>query len=1054
MAAFATLGLISIALVPVMLGMRSNDQLVSALGLFVSLAGLTIAVADFLRGQEAPPPDPADQADDLCRIVRAQWLDETRARRLRDPRVLPLSWSATRRAVADRTTVLVPTGGPGARPAARTPRPRQARIVRQRLDGRLDGSFDQAATALATGYRHIPSRRLLLLGEPGSGKSVLALMLTLGLLDDAHREPGGPVPVLLPVSSWDPIVESLDNWMVRKLAESYYAGRPDIPRALLDHGLLLPVLDGLDEIPEAARRGAVRGLNHALGHDRPVVVTCRSAEYEDVVRGGAPTLRHAPVVEIEPVAPADAVQYLEDVTWPEGMDWSSVFDAVRHRPDSPVGEAFSTPLIVSLARTVYERCGGHPAELTDTARFDSRHAVEDYVTYRFVDAAYAPERLPSGEPADPEGREGPNAEQARQWLTFLALYLHRHRERDLVWWLMPQRLLSAWAAPVVGLGLGAALAVFTALGMELLNTGYAVTNSTSSNITSGTLLGAALMLLAMIVWYTASGLPPGRPSFTARGCLPRLRRGFRSGIAFTAIPAGALMAVVALLAAVNGWGRGSAGSLLFVMEFVFPVMFVLGCGLAAHEGFNAPPARATRTPPAKSLRQDRNSALCGALAAGLTVGTGAFPALVTGCVIEDVISSTLKGWRDEPPLLDLFRHHAHRTANFFDVYEDGDYRVAMLIAKCCLLPGAVTAALVLLSRAWTRFLLFRFSVGARHQLPWQLMRFLSDAHQYGVLRQSGGHFQFRHTRLQETLVARGTAAPPSSTAFLGPLLYRAGAAGAVLLLLLAMVSAYPEDRSYARIVTHYDVKILAFDGNLLLTADDRRLRSWHSKDGSRAPSGHRRVRQIELGKELTSPSAPAAVKREIADRAGLTPLGSDTEFDYTDDSGERPDPAALMPWIGDRPRVFCLCTPSPQVWDIGEPWKFTSLHAPREDWDSSDASALSGDLGTLALLSSFERHELTFWNTADGTRLGRRLSEWDGEGVSSLALSNDGSLAAVGLYTGEIDIRRTATGKRVGGFRTGHTDEITNLAFNKSGDTLASSSSDGTVRLWKVNDPG
>ncbi|MEU6505445.1 hypothetical protein [Streptomyces sp. NPDC046942] len=89
---------------------------------------------------------------------------------------------------------------------------------------------------------------------------------------------------------------SLDDWIVRTLALPYYSGRPEIPRTLLAHGLLLPVLDGLDEIPKSARRSAVRGINLALGTERPVVVTCRAAEYEDLIRGGTPTLRAAPVV--------------------------------------------------------------------------------------------------------------------------------------------------------------------------------------------------------------------------------------------------------------------------------------------------------------------------------------------------------------------------------------------------------------------------------------------------------------------------------------------------------------------------------------------------------------------------------------------------------------------------------------------------------------------------------------------------------------------------------------------------------------------------------------
>jgi predicted NACHT family NTPase len=45
-------------------------------------------------------------------------------------------------------------------------------------------------------------RRLVVLGEPGAGKSMLLLRLTLDML--ARRHVDDPVPVLLPIARWDP----------------------------------------------------------------------------------------------------------------------------------------------------------------------------------------------------------------------------------------------------------------------------------------------------------------------------------------------------------------------------------------------------------------------------------------------------------------------------------------------------------------------------------------------------------------------------------------------------------------------------------------------------------------------------------------------------------------------------------------------------------------------------------------------------------------------------------------------------------------------------------
>jgi hypothetical protein len=59
--------------------------------------------------------------------------------------------------------------------------------------------------------------------------------------------------------------------------------------------------------------------------------------------------------------------------------------------------------------------------------------------------------------------------------------------------------------------------------------------------------------------------------------------------------------------------------------------------------------------------------------------------------------------------------------------------------------------------AWAWFLASRSWLALRGKLPWQLMRFLQDAHRRGVLRQAGAIYQFRHARLQDRL-----AGPPRS----------------------------------------------------------------------------------------------------------------------------------------------------------------------------------------------------------------------------------------------------------------------------------------------------
>ncbi|MEU6261506.1 NACHT domain-containing protein [Streptomyces sp. NPDC047043] len=694
-------------------------------GLFVGIASLLVALVDFYR-QDPSEPDPIAYADDLARTLKGQWLEEAEARRLRDPGVLSLTWATTTRPVAD------------------APRGVGGRVMRVHLGGRLQGRFDAVTSELAAGYDQLPQRRLVVIGEPGAGKTVLAILLTLGLLD--ARQPRGQVPVVLPVSTWDPVRERLDDWIVRTLAVPYYNGRPEIPRALLTQGLLLPVLDGLDEIPESARRGAIRGINHAIGGERPIVVTCRATEYEDLIRGGAPTLRWAPVVEVSPVPAEDVIAYLQDVDWPPTTDWTPVFAHLRRDPDGLLAGALSTPLMVTSARLVYQR-GGDPGELLVEERFDCRFAVEEHLTSGLIDAAYAPD------PGLPEGQApqtGWTADQARRWLTLLARHLHDERERDLAWWRMNARLLPRWAGPVTGIAIGALLVCASLIWITVSQNIASYDKGTA--IIGSLCVGGAFALFNSIVWYASTARAPGRLSLTLHGSAGRLLRGFRSGAALSALSVTPLIIGLTVVRVFSPqtpvYGTPRATELYAEgAGLVLALSVVAGLALAAHSWLDAPPSRAAQVSPLNSLSQDRRSALAGAFTASLVVAVTGLAGWYTGLLAGDLLYRELTGWQGWPGKGNvslLAGHQWDQTTGKFS-------NRLSLIGVAALLPGMFFGLLVLMARAWPHFLLTRIYLAARGRLPWRLMAFLADARKRELLRQSGGTYQFRHIRLQEAL---------------------------------------------------------------------------------------------------------------------------------------------------------------------------------------------------------------------------------------------------------------------------------------------------------------
>ncbi len=232
-------------------------------------------------------------------------------------------------------------------------------VCRSGSQANADAPASAGIADLATWLRDGKNSRLVIRGAASSGKSVFARRLMAELLKVRRQD--DPVPVFLPLWSWDPGQQSLQDWMKYRIRLAYpelsneaiYG--PTAIAGLVDQGLVLPILDGLDALPSQCR--AKVGSDGGLMSQAPLIVTGRtdvSLAFDDFV-----------VIEPGRVPDGEADRFLGEIT---GVD---VFAELRRRfgdvpggaTDRDLREVLCTPRIIYLASIVYQA----PAQPHDLA---------------------------------------------------------------------------------------------------------------------------------------------------------------------------------------------------------------------------------------------------------------------------------------------------------------------------------------------------------------------------------------------------------------------------------------------------------------------------------------------------------------------------------------------------------------------------------------------------------------------------------------------------------------------------------------------------------------
>jgi hypothetical protein len=126
--------------------------------------------------------------------------------------------------------------------------------------------------------------QMVILGEPGAGKSTQLQALGRELVREALADRQLPMPVILDVSTWaeDPDTQ-VELWLAKAIKKTYGV-LEKTAAAWVNEQQIAPLLDALDVMVENDRAPCVKAINdyHARHPENPLVVCCRKEEYEEL----------------------------------------------------------------------------------------------------------------------------------------------------------------------------------------------------------------------------------------------------------------------------------------------------------------------------------------------------------------------------------------------------------------------------------------------------------------------------------------------------------------------------------------------------------------------------------------------------------------------------------------------------------------------------------------------------------------------------------------------------------------------------------------------------
>ncbi len=186
--------------------------------------------------------------------------------------------------------------------------------------------------------------RLLIIGDPGAGKTTILLFAAINILMDKSREQ--KLPLIINLATWQ-TGRDFKEWYAQSIAHTYSLSLI-FAEELLRRNVVVPFFDGFDEVAEDAREECLQQMSAYFGdqRSRQLIVSSRKKEYA-AVKADAPVYAE---FEVQPLTLSQIKKALSENAQTQAAD-RALLDAIER--DAHLAKAVETPFYLNTASFLF-----------------------------------------------------------------------------------------------------------------------------------------------------------------------------------------------------------------------------------------------------------------------------------------------------------------------------------------------------------------------------------------------------------------------------------------------------------------------------------------------------------------------------------------------------------------------------------------------------------------------------------------------------------------------------------------------------------------------------